>query len=273
MKRLLIVAASAGAGHLRAAQALEETAREQLSNWEIQNVDILSFTSSLYRKVYAQGYQNMVDRAPALWGMLYRATEKKKSGNLTKKISHGFNKIEFSKFRHFVRDWHPDCVIATHFLPGQVFEHYRRRNRDRFPFWMVLTDYDAHAFWAQPSVDQFFVGNEETKAILSSHGIAAAKIQISGIPIVPAFSKKRNRNEIRKDLGLGSNIPTILIMGGGAGVGSLEQAVQIAFECGRVQVLAVTGRNQKLQERLQRQKRKYKNRLYVLGLSKISPHS
>lgn len=249
--RLLILSASAGAGHLRAAQALEEAAKEILPSAEIQNCDILDFTSALYKKTYAGSYLHMIDQAPALWGMLYRATDQKALGSIQAKLSRFHDKFEFARFRRFVREFQPDQILATHFLPGQIFAHYRRKGRDRFPLSVVITDFDAHRFWVESTVDRYFVGNEETAAVLADRGINAEKIQVSGIPISAAFSQNFDTAKIRQAFGFAANIPTVLIMSGGAGVGSMEDTVKICMESSPVQILAVAGKNEKLRKSLE----------------------
>ncbi len=78
MKRLLILSVSAGAGHKRAAEALEEAARRIWPSKEIRHVDILDFTGGFYRTGYVQSYLEMVNHAPELWGTLYRASDRPK---------------------------------------------------------------------------------------------------------------------------------------------------------------------------------------------------
>jgi processive 1,2-diacylglycerol beta-glucosyltransferase len=252
VKRLLILSVSAGAGHKRAAQALEETARRRWPSNEIRHVDILDFTGGIYRRGYVRSYLEMVNRAPELWGTLYRASDRPKRSGLEPKLLRLFNRLEFSRFRQFVRQFHPDFVLATHFLAAQVFAPYRRRGRDRFPFGLVLTDFDAHAFWVQPTADRFFVASAEVAARLAASGIEAKKIAVTGIPISAAFSGRLDRRLLRRQLRLSAGRPVVLVMGGAAGVGSVTEIVKRVLTSGQVQVLAVCGRNEKARGSLQR---------------------
>ena len=96
--RLLILSASAGAGHTRAAQALEAAARE-IPGVEAEHWDVLAHVDRLYRKAYAAGYLSMVDKAPELWGALYRASDRKPPRGLNAKLVQAFDRIEFAGFR------------------------------------------------------------------------------------------------------------------------------------------------------------------------------
>ena len=247
--KLLLVSASAGAGHTRAAQALEETARLRFPEVTVRHVDILDFVDRTYRKAYADGYLAMVDRAPELWGHFYRMSDRVPREGLRRKLIRAFDRIEFSGFLSFVRDFAPDAVLATHFLPAQVFVP-RRRRKILFRFGLVVTDFDVHAFWVQPGVDVTFVATDELRAILSGRGVAPERVAVVGIPIVPAFARPHDRRRLRRNLGIDEGTPAILVMGGGSGVGSMREVVKIALDAGRVHVLAVAGRNAALEKRL-----------------------
>jgi processive 1,2-diacylglycerol beta-glucosyltransferase len=136
--RVLIISASAGGGHVRAGQALEEAARLADPEADVRHVDILDFTAKVYKKTYAGGYLKMVDRAPALWGALYQASDRIKRRRVQDRFVGFFDKLEFAGFRSFVREFGPQVIFATHFLPCQVFAPYRQKDRDR-PRKCVLT--------------------------------------------------------------------------------------------------------------------------------------
>jgi len=249
--KLLLISASAGAGHTRAAQALEETARLKFPEVETRHVDILDFVGRAYRKAYADGYLAMVDRAPDLWGHFYKASDRVPKDGLRRRAIRAFDRLEFAGFKAFVKDFAPDVVLATHFLPAQVFLAKERR-KIAFRFGLVVTDFDVHAFWVQPHVDLTFVATEELRAILAGRGVAEDRIVVAGIPIVPAFSEALDREILRKHLGLSDVTPAILVMGGGAGVGSMEDVVASALAVGPAQVLAIAGRNALLEKKLRR---------------------
>ncbi|MFI5121114.1 MAG: galactosyldiacylglycerol synthase, partial [Thermoanaerobaculia bacterium] len=150
--KLLLVSASAGAGHTRAAQALEETARLSLPEVTVRHVDILDFVDRAYRKAYADGYLAIVDRAPELWGHFYKASDRVPREGLRTKLVRAFDRLEFAGFRAFVKDFAPDVVLATHFLAAQVLPPKERR-KIPFRLGLVVTDFDVHAFWVQPDAD------------------------------------------------------------------------------------------------------------------------
>lgn len=262
---LLILSASAGAGHTQAGRALEEAARSLAPSAEILHSDILAHTSPVYRRAYGGSYLRMIDRAPALWGALYRASNRVRPGGIAERLSRAFDKLEFARFRSFVRGFAPDAVLSTHFLACQVLGPYRRKGRDRFPLGVVVTDFDVHAFCVERTVDRYFVATEELRFLLAAKGIEEGRTAVTGIPISAKFSRPVDRAAVRASLGLERRTPTVLVMSGGAGVGAIEETVKAALERPPVQVLAVAGRNEALRRRLEKLRLPSGTRLRAFG--------
>jgi processive 1,2-diacylglycerol beta-glucosyltransferase len=251
---VLVLSASAGAGHTRAGQALEEAVREVEPGATVRHVDVLDLTAGAYKKAYVESYLRMVDSAPALWGYLYAASDHERRSGARERVVRFFDKLEFARFRRFVRQAAPDVVLATHFLPLQVFGPNRRKGRDLFPMAVAVTDFDVHHFWVDGTCDRYFVASEEIAAVLEGRGIEPGRVAVSGIPIASAFREPHDAAEIRRRLGLGGvgGPPTVLLMSGGAGVGTVEDAARAILCCGPVRLLAVAGRNRALKEALER---------------------
>ncbi len=63
-RRILVLSASVGAGHLRAAEAVELALRQLDPTAVVQNLDVLDFTNAAFRQVYARSYLDLVNRRP-----------------------------------------------------------------------------------------------------------------------------------------------------------------------------------------------------------------
>jgi len=248
--RVLLISANAGAGHVRAAKALEAAVRELHPEADVENVEILSFTKPIYRRTYADAWLQMADRAPALWGYLYATSNRGRTRPKPPALVRAFDRMMFAGFRARVRELAPDHVIATHFLPAQVLAAHRREPWCAFSFGCVLTDFDCHAMWAQPSFDRFCVGNDELVEMLADKGILRERVAVTGIPIDASFSRVPDRLAARRSLGLEARVPVVLCMGGGMGLGNVAAVVATVTRCGPVQVLAVAGKNAALREKL-----------------------
>ncbi len=266
--KLLIVSASAGSGHTRAAQALEEMARVRYPLADITHVDILSFGLTPYKRTYVSGYLQLVNHVPALWGYLYDAFDTvRHNASVHQKILSAIDRLELRTFRSFVQEYAPDVVLATHFLPAQVFAVEAKRGRLPFTFGLAVTDFDVHAYWVQPSVDMYFVAMEETRAVLIGRGVRADRIHVTGIPISQAFTRQLQRARARTKLGVTDEMPVVLVMGGGVGIGSLEESVDAALACSPICVLAVAGMNDELRATLTAKRVPAGSRLHVFGFT------
>src|SRR6266480_593273 len=70
-RRILVLSASVGAGHLRAAEAVELALRQTLPDALVRNVDVLEMTNHLFKRLYGQFYLDLVNKAPHALGYFY----------------------------------------------------------------------------------------------------------------------------------------------------------------------------------------------------------
>ncbi|HEU6443476.1 MAG TPA: glycosyltransferase [Gaiellaceae bacterium] len=263
--RLMIVSTSAGAGHTMAAVALEEAATSLLPNVDVTSVDVLDFTSPLYRRANTRSYLKVVDRMPSLWGYLYDTFDDRRARQDQARILKAVDWIESVAFRRFVSDWAPDVILATHFLGPQFLDPGRRRQRDRCFLGIVVTDFHAHSFWTQRTADGYFVGDDELRFSLVRRNVPSDRISVTGIPIRRAFEARGSVAATRAALGLEPDALVVLVMGGGVGLGEIETAVEVALAAEKTQVVALTGLNSALEERLAGAAARLGGRLRVAG--------
>jgi hypothetical protein len=63
-KRILVLAASAGAGHVRAVQAIERAFHQADSGAEVRHIDTPDYAARLFRKLYGRAYIDLVNKPP-----------------------------------------------------------------------------------------------------------------------------------------------------------------------------------------------------------------
>src|ERR1043166_10187847 len=78
-QRILILSASVGAGHLRAAQAVELAARQLHPDAKIKNIVVLTLTNAAFRRIYGKAYIDLVNRAPHVLGYFYDRLDRRPS--------------------------------------------------------------------------------------------------------------------------------------------------------------------------------------------------
>jgi processive 1,2-diacylglycerol beta-glucosyltransferase len=251
LKKVLILSASAGAGHVRAAQALEKAFNESGLAQTVKHVDTLQYTNALFRKLYADSYIELVNRAPAMLGWLYDRLDKPWKNE---KLTHAINKLNTGPFVRMLHEEAPDVTVCTHFLPGDIISRLKAKQKLRCPLAVAVTDMDVHATWLARACDHYFVAIAESAVFLEKVGVPADRISVTGIPIDPVFAIKKDLAEMRIKHGLKPGVTTLLVSAGGFGVGPVEALIAGLGELKQpLQVIAVCGKNAQLKARVQKQ--------------------
>ncbi|MBI5216476.1 MAG: glycosyltransferase [Ignavibacteriae bacterium] len=251
-KKLLLLSTTAGAGHVRAADALKRTAETLFSSVEVEHRDILDFTTPLFRKIYSQVNNTIAGHAPELWGFIYKKSESQGIIKPKHPLLKLFDQFNFKKYLQYLNEWKPSAVLCTHFLPYVSISEEMQKKSWKIPYHVVPTDYDVHSLWISPLIKQYYVATEEAAWTVQSHGISEEKISVTGIPVAPEFTHIGNRNSIRKELRVERDRFTILILSGGYGIGVIDKLVPNIIEFlsslkqRKFQVLVVCGKNKKL---------------------------
>lgn len=240
---VLIVSASAGSGHVRAGEALQQAFQQHHPDVRVDHVDILRLTRRWVRAAYGDGFELVASRAPWLWREIYRRTD----GPAVHAARWG-RVAERTLFRAFHRllvsgNW--QLCLSTHFLPTQLAAGAPGAP----PFGLVVTDFTLHRYWAQRRVRRYFVPTDAMAAELRRR-IAGANVDVLGIPVSPAFSHTPAPEAARAILGLDPYRPVLLVMGGAFGLGVEENALAALRANLNIQVVAICGRNEAVRARL-----------------------
>jgi processive 1,2-diacylglycerol beta-glucosyltransferase len=263
--KILIATITAGAGHLQAAAALDEAWRTLRPRDTVEQVDLKKFFSPLHAKIYSDGYVKMVEHAPELWGMMFQKTDNPGLLRRLAKLRRSFPTQSTIKFIRHLKKFQPDAVLCTHYLPVEILAKAREKWEGAPPLVVsVVTDFEAHALWMGEAVDLYCVAAEETKARLVARGAVAENVIATGIPIAAKFSSAPDAAAVRRRYGLRDDLPTLLVLGGGFGMGPVAE---ILAELDKVpepfQTLVVAGRNEELRRELAVHDRKHPT--HVLG--------
>jgi processive 1,2-diacylglycerol beta-glucosyltransferase len=266
--RIAILHATAGAGHKRAAQALAAAIAEQSPHAVVREADTLVFASRFYRGTYASSYNTMAARAPRLWGALYHSWESAPVNRGTAPVRLALDRINLRRLVRVVEREQPDAIVCTHFLPVEALSPIRGRGRLQIPLYVVITDFTAHPIWAFPHVDRYFVASDSVAMELAGHGVPRGRIEVTGIPIDPRFAKSIGRDAARAHFDLDARRPTVLVMGGGAGVGPLtDLATTLAKLALQPQIVVICGTNQRLLTQLRATPEAQAGRIRAIGFT------
>jgi processive 1,2-diacylglycerol beta-glucosyltransferase len=246
--RVLILSASSGAGHVRAAQALEQAFRMR-GDCIVEHVDALNHVSKLFQRIYEDAYIAMVKSVPELMGLLYDRTDQPWS-NARRRLA--LDRLNTQPMIRMLKRVQPDLCIATHFLPAGILAWLIAKKKLWARHVIVVTDYDVHAMWLCRTVDRYDVALPESAEYLAGIGVPREKLRVTGIPIDPKFEAPVDREDARQRLGLSANSRMLLISAGGYAVGPVEQLVRSLLALGRPwQIVAIAGKAEKLKARLE----------------------
>src|SRR5580765_7889751 len=250
-RKILLLSASAGAGHVRAAQAIEKAFKETSNGpGEVHHVDVLNYTNKVFRHLYSKAYIDLVNKMPEVPGWIYDKLDKPWK-NERRRLA--LDKLNTRPFVKMLREYQPEMIVCTHFLPAEIVSWLKAKSRIASRQAIVVTDFDVHAMWLVHHYEQYFVAIDEARVYLEVLGIPADKITVSGIPIDPVFAVRKDKQEMRRRHGLAPDRTTILLSAGGFGVGSMEPLIAALLHLQTSsQIVAVCGRNSELKERLEK---------------------
>jgi len=265
-KKILILYASAGHGHEKAAEALLDACKESKKAVRAETIDTLLLAKPLFfGKLYRQFYYILIKHAPWLWGFFYNSLDRPWIYFFARPVRRVVNALTARPLERLIERENPAVILATHFLSVEVASFLRRKKRINSKIITVVTDYLPHHIWTASEVDYYVVALEETKTQLARRGVAPEKIEVLGIPIEKKFLTKRSKEEVRGHLGLQKGPFTVLVTSGGAGVGLIHDIADDLLKTGKdVQILTVCGTNKRLFAELER-KSKLNPLLKVFG--------
>jgi processive 1,2-diacylglycerol beta-glucosyltransferase len=268
-RQILVLSAAVGAGHLRAAQAVELALKELDPAANVQNVDVLTLTNALFRRLYGSAYLDLVNKAPHVLGYFYDMMDRPRRADSSRDfLRRAVEKLNLKKLESLLLDHPWDVIVNTHFLPAEIIAGMKKEGKLKTPQMTVTTDFETHRLWVNQPCDWFTTATDEGKAYLAHWGIPADTITVTGIPIHPIFSQDKSRETCLKKQGLRGDRPVVLQLAGGFGVGPIEQLFKglLAIET-PLEIVAVCGKNEKTKAKLQKVSVPSRHRAKILGFT------
>lgn len=265
-KKILILSVSAGAGHVRAAEALHAYSGIQDENIAATHIDVMNYVSSGFRKLYTDFYIMLISKHPALWGYLYQRTNDAMPNSAMQKLRRAIERLNTRSLLKEISACKPDAIICTHFLPAEILARMIRISHITCPVWVQVTDFDLHRMWVHDGMAGYFAANGEVAFRMQAQGIPKETVHVTGIPVMPAFGQPLDRVECAKELELDPKRLTFLLMGGGAGLGKLDEiAARLLAIDSDFQLIVLAGKNEDALAALRILSIRYPDRLVACG--------
>ena len=257
----LVLSAASGAGHVRAAEAL--VSAFEARGVPTRHIEVLKYTTPLFRKVYSDLYRELVEKRPEVLGWVYNSMDRPWK---FQKRRLALDLLNTGPLIKLLRKESRSLALCTHFLPAEILVYLKKKRLIDIPIGITVTDFDAHAMWLYREVDWYFVACRETEVYLEKLGIPSDSVFVTGIPIDPMFESEKPKVKARRYHGLDPDLMTILVSAGGFGVGSTESLIGSLDEVRRpIQIVVICGKNQRLKESVE--KIKVRHSVKVVGFT------
>lgn len=263
--RIVILHASAGHGHEKAAQSIQEGFLSLgVPPQDLLVLDVLDETPRWFKKLYTAIYYYSIKHTPKAWGRAYdlfnHSVFYQKIAKPGRRFVNGL--LERDLIRRMLRE-NPDAILCTHFLAPEVLGQLKEKGK--LPAFLVtaVTDFLPHSFWINPGTDHYWVMSEEGKKDLEAWGVPPSKITVGGIPVALKFQLRGRKAEIRKREGLDEGRFTILVTSGSFGLGPAAEVLETLRSFGdTIQVVVVSGKNQDQYRALKARSYPFRTRIY-----------
>lgn len=262
-KRIILMYISEVSGHHSATLAIEAALKKLQPNVQVLNINAFNYTNPISEKIINRLYLGVIKRTPKVWDYLYDNPSVAKNLENIKKSIHRLNSV---KLKALFDDFKPDAVVCTQAFPCGMVADYKNTYDSKIPLVAVLTDYIPHSYWVYDTVDYYITPSDDVSLRLKEKGVKAEKIKPLGIPFDPKFNENADTDKLFDKFGLSRGLPTILIMGGGQGLGPIKSIVRNLEKIKEeIQEIVVAGTNKKLYNSLKRKVKKYKKKILLFG--------
>jgi processive 1,2-diacylglycerol beta-glucosyltransferase len=260
--KVLLMHITKTSGHHRATVSIDNALKQIDPKIETLNINGFAYMYPVLEKIVNRAYMSIIKRRPQIWDYLYDNPRLVKRSGMIKKI---LNNIKHPKLSRLFRRFTPEVVVCSQAFPCGMIGDFKRRYKYPIKLIGVLTDFAPHHYWLHEEVDYYIVPTQEACDRLICDGIQEYKIKIFGIPADPKFAQRSDTDKIINTLGLRKDIKTILVMGGGQGVGPIVTIVK-NLSCleEEFQVIVLVGTNKKIIKKIKKISLANGHRLKVL---------
>lgn len=258
MKKYLILTITAGNGHNSAANAVKESLEN--SGAEVKVVDLLHefCDNKAFIWVQEKGYGMVVQYLPRLYNAFFRHYQKADPKKFYKsRVQPGVYEI-YDKLLKLIYEYKPDAIYCSHFLPCVMITNLRKIYPIPAKVYSFVFDYAVCPFWeAATGIDYLLVPNESYYPTMILKGFKREQLLPYGLTVNEKFSKKIDKRDARKKLGLKDDVFTVLVMFGGGfwrGNYKIVKSLVKHIKDRSMQIIVANGRDEKSKKQIDKLK-------------------
>jgi len=126
VKKVLILSASSGYGHIRAAQAIEQAFAEMRPDVQVLHIDILDYSNRIFKAISTKTYIALVNKGSRMLTWLTNVCNRpwKNEG-----LWAVFYKLNCLPLISQINNYQPDLLINTHFVPARIISSLKEKKR------------------------------------------------------------------------------------------------------------------------------------------------
>jgi 1,2-diacylglycerol 3-beta-galactosyltransferase len=249
LKKILFLMSDTGGGHRAAAEAIRDALLSKYEA-EIKLVDVFRSYSPFPFKYMPEFYPWLINHSKSSWGVGYKLSNSRRNART---ISRGMYVTMESGMKQMLRDNPADVVVSVHSVLTRVSMQALLSFEKRPPFVVVVTDLvSTHMFWYDRRADRTLLPTQPALDRGLWAGLMPEQMRITGLPVHPRFAKGlTDKATARAALGWDPDLPAILVVGGGEGMGPIYKTARaIDSRKMKCQLAIIAGRNQSLQDKL-----------------------
>ncbi|KAM3224037.1 hypothetical protein ACQJBY_057429 [Aegilops geniculata] len=260
-KNVLVLMSDTGGGHRASAEAIKDAFRIEFGDdYRVFVKDLCKDHAGWPLNNMESSYKFMVKHVQ-LWKVAFHGTSPRWVHNFYLAALASF----YAKYvvEAGLKKYKPDIIISVHplmqHIPLWVLKWQGLQNRVVFA--TVITDLNTcHPTWFHADVNRCYCPSEEVAKRAELDDLKSSQIRVFGLPIRPSFCRAvLVKDDLRKELELDPELPAVLLMGGGEGMGPVKKTAKALGdalfdkELGKPigQLVVICGRNKTLSSSLQ----------------------
>ncbi|XP_071724496.1 monogalactosyldiacylglycerol synthase 2, chloroplastic-like [Rutidosis leptorrhynchoides] len=259
-KNVLVLMSDTGGGHRASAEAIRDAFKIEFGDqYKIFIKDVWKEYAGWPLNDMENQYKFMVKHVQ-LWNVAFHSTSPRWIHNA---YLAAFAAFYTKEVEAGLMEYKPDIIISVHPLMQHIpLWVLKWQGLDKkVIFVTVITDLNTcHRTWFHPGVDRCYCPSEEVAQRALLDDLDKSQLRVFGLPIRPSFARAvLNKDELRAELEMDPNLPTVLLMGGGEGMGPVKKTAKalgealVDKETGKAfgQMVIICGRNKSLASSLQ----------------------
>lgn len=246
---ILFLFSDTGGGHRSAAEAIIEALDLEFpGHFTTEMVDFFKDYAPPPFEMAPRLYAPMA-KVPDIWEWTYRISD---GGRRTRAIYRVLWPYIRRAAYGILADHPSDLIVSVHPVINTPMIHALGPEDPQYI--TVVTDLvSTHAAWYHHGIDLVLVPTEAARQRGIYYGLSPEQIEVVGLPVANKFCQPvGDKQTLRSRLGWPQDLPVVLLVGGGEGMGPLEETARAIAEAQlQVALVVVTGRNRTLRQHLE----------------------